>query len=212
MFKKFFVLMMFSPFLFAEPGTKKWLTDWATVKAEGVDSAKCRTHMSNIEECEFEAYTTASPEELLKLNITPDALPKFMANVISADKVEDVSDREYVLYMKWNFPGAINRDSVTRANHSLSADKKVARLDFRTDKHGSKPEDFSFVRFKAIKGYWLFERQPDSRTKITYRSIALPGGVVESVLYDFYNIATLEASALTVKKLIDQAETVLAQK
>jgi len=200
------MILLFSTNLLAKKSN--WLTDWEVKDKDDGITIECREHKTKINECRYVTEVeNITVDALLAVNIDGPNLNSWTDNLISCEVIEKKHPLDYQLYMKWSFPGAINRDSITHTTVTHDAKRGYSKLSFRTVKNQKKPKDLSFVRFQAMKGTWEFEDMHNGKTKITLTQIALPGEYVQSILYSLYNLSNRMSTRKTLVSLIDIAKT-----
>jgi hypothetical protein len=205
MYRLILTLIITISFTLAHANESNWISGWAKEDAyQGVE-IECRQHKSKINECRYTTITDIPIDPLLMVNIDASNLENWMENVISAEQFDAQHLFDYRVYMTYNFPGARNRDSVTRSIVTRNEADNLVRLSFRTEAHADKPKDLRFVRFKAMKGFWEFKKLENSKTLITYQVIALPGEYVEKFLFTVYNYSNKESGAKSIINLLKEA-------
>lgn len=210
---RLFVLIIgfvaFSHTAFAE---QKWLSDWEFAREESGIKAECRQHKSKINQCRFNLQTDLPVNALAAINVDPDNLYKWMANVVSSERIEPSFDTfNYHVHSKFSFPGARARDAVTRTSAQILPGGGF-ELHFQTTKNpkalrNTEDKYDEYVRFEAMKGVWRFTPLANGKTDVYYENIGLPGGIVQNTpLYLVYNHGALDASFRTILDMIEAAK------
>jgi len=131
-----------------------------------------------------------------------------MENLLTAEVLpESKGQNDYKILITYNFPGAINRYSITHTTVSQNLVSKEVLLAFVLADSKVKPKDISLVRYEKLAGYWKFKPLPSGKTYIEYSNIGLPGGLIQHTpLKYIYNSSSLTASFKTFKNLLTEVK------
>ena len=183
-------------------GSQKWLSDWEDIGQRDGISGQCRQHHSKINQCKLTTIVEADLTELTALLLDGNGVASWAPNTLTSEIIPEMSnDSEVTVYMTYNFPGAINRDTVTRSIAEQNPDTKVVKIKFHSvDIQGPK-KDLRLVRFPLMAGSWTMTPLAPGKTRIEHLNLSLPGGLVQKNLYYLYNLGTKDASFDTILAL-----------
>lgn len=207
------LLVVFSTLVFAADAQKKpsqtsnkWIGDWQEEPSKEGVKAKCRTHISNINQCRFTTESDLPVSALSAVIMDVNHFKDWAVSVLESDKiVYDENDKDTYVYTVYHFTGAYDRDALTRYRQTDFPDSNKIKIDFITVDKPVEKKDLRLVRFPLMAGHWQFTKKENGKTEIELLSFSLPGGLVQNVLYSLFNIGSLDASYETMKAIQKQA-------
>jgi hypothetical protein len=207
------LLIVFSTLAIADDAQKKpsqasnkWISDWQEEPSKEGVIAKCRTHISNINQCRFTTESDLPVSALSAVIMDVNHFKDWAVSVIESDKiVYDENDKDTYVYTVYHFTGAYNRDALTRYRKTDFPDLNRTKIDFITVDKPVEKKDLRLVRFPLMAGHWQFTKKENGKTEIELLNFSLPGGLVQNVLYSLFNLGSLDASYETMKAIQKKA-------
>lgn len=196
-------LMLGSPVLLAQSQVPAWLSDWQSIGQRDGISGECRQHKSKINQCRMTTIVEADLSEITALLMDGDGVASWAPSTLSSEVIEDLShkENEVTVYMTYNFPGASNRDTVTRSTATQDPHSKVVKIKFQSLKIEGPKKDLRLVRFPLMAGSWTLSPLGPKRTQVIHLNLSLPGGMVQKNLHYLYNMGAKDASFDTIEAL-----------
>ncbi len=184
----------------------KWVSDWEEETSKLGVQAKCRTHKTNIKQCKLITESDLPVAALSAVIMDVNRFKDWAVSVIESKQIiYDEEDVDTYVYTVYQFTGAYNRDALTRYRKTEFPDLNKTKIDFITVDKPVEKKDLRLVRFPLMAGYWQFTEQENGKTEIELLTFSLPGGMVQNVLYNLFNIGSLDASFETMLAIQKQA-------
>jgi len=214
------------------PENSNYLTDWEFKEKtkDGIKS-ECRQHVSKMFHCRFSLTTETPLNALVAINTEPNNLFKWMEGAKVTEQIAPSPSRiDYHVFTEFTFPWPLsNRYAVTRTKVTKDPATNAVTVSFKTPSHEAMPglrKDLvikyeenkkDFTKFSYIKGSWVFTKQASGKTLVSYESIGLPAGNIESfiegadglvnkTMADIFTDGAYEASLKTIRNMLEMSK------
>lgn len=183
--------------------TPTWLSDWQSIGERDGISGECRQHKSKINQCRMSTVVEADLSEITALLMDGSGVATWAPSTLSSEVIDALSAKanEVTVYMTYNFPGASNRDTVTRSTATQDPQSKVVKIKFQSLNIEGPKKDLRLVRFPLMAGSWTLTPLGPKRTQVVHLNLSLPGGMVQQNLHYLYNMGAKDASFDTIAAL-----------
>lgn len=166
-----FVLLLATP-AFAE--------EWEVIdESDGIVTSRRHVEGSSMLAFRGEADSDLHPSQLLAVLLDPHKGPEWVDMQTVSREVQQISDREVVLYQVYDLSWPISdRDYVMRRVVNLDAGSKVATVTYNSVELDTMPAQDCCVRAFAHRTYWRLSARPDGGTHIEVEVHTDPRGML----------------------------------
>jgi hypothetical protein len=180
---------------------------WELVKkSDGVVVERRTVAGSNLKEFRGRAEVQAPPASILAVFADVDRATEWMDSCNRSYSVEDLSDREKVVYNRTHAPWPVSdRDAVLHNVVRFDEAARTVELQFWSVDDQKAPPVKGVVRMPFLRGHWTLESSPDGNTtRVEYQVHANPGGRLPDWLVNYVSrdlpLKTIEGLRAQLKR------------
>ncbi|HXU68750.1 MAG TPA: SDR family NAD(P)-dependent oxidoreductase [Polyangia bacterium] len=161
---------------------------WETIKkADGILVERHVVAGSSLKEFRGSATVAAPVSAILAVFSDVPRATEWMDSCNGSHEVEDISDREKVVYNRTHAPWPVaDRDAVLHNIARFDEAGRKVELDFWTVEDGKEPAKKGVVRMPFLRGHWILWPSTDgASTRVEYQVHANPGGSLPDWLVNY---------------------------